>query len=248
MNRLNTTGLDPVVAKKIAPLFEDLLREQGKHVNSIHITGSAVLSDYDPRISDVNSLVLLHTMDLALLEYIAPLGNKYGKHRIAAPFIMTPDYITQSLDSFPIEFLDYKLIHRTVFGEDVLQNLQIDRRDLRVQCEREIKSKLIHLRQGFLSSGGQKKHLAQTLIRSITGSMALFRAIITLNNREAPMPRAEVIKTLAAAAGADAGIFERLLQLKSGVLKPSDQELQKLFESYHQALEKVGTAINDHAV
>ena len=248
MNSLNTAGLHPAVSRKVTPLFEELLREQGKNIHSLQVTGSAVLPDYDPQLSDVNSLVLLHTMDLGTLEYLAPLGKKYGKHRIAAPLIMTPDYIRQSLDSFPVEFLDFKLIHATVYGEDLLRDLQIGLGDLRVQCEREVKSKLIHLRQGFLSAGGQKKHLAETLVRSITGSMALFRAIITLSGGQAPMPRADVIRMLAASTKLDSGIFEKLLLLKSGRIRPSDSELQQLFEGYHQALEKVGTFINDKRV
>lgn len=245
---LNIGNLNPLVAEKIAPMFGELLRDRRENLHSLHVTGSAVMADYDPKLSDVNSLVLLHGMDLGFIEYLAPLGKKYGKKHVAAPLVMTADYLRQSLDSFPVEFLDFKLMHRTVYGEDVLQQLQVSPHDLRVQCEREIKTKLIQLRQGYLSSLGEKKLLAQTLTRSVTGTMALFRAIITLLGGEAPVPRAEVLASWSAATGMNADIFERLLQVKAGRVKPSEQELQGLFERYYHALEAAGTFINDHQV
>ena len=67
---------------------------------------------------------------------------------------MTPEYIRTSLDVFPVEFLNFKLIHATVFGEDIFESLEINRMDLRRQCERELKVKLVSLRQGYISSLG----------------------------------------------------------------------------------------------
>src|SRR5512140_469613 len=119
MNQPNLTGLLPTVAEKIGPLLHDLLAAHGKNLHSFHVVGSAVIPDYNEKLSDINSVVVLHSMDLRFITFLAPLGKKYGKKRIAAPLVMTPEYITSSLDAFPVEFLDFKLIHRTVFGDDL---------------------------------------------------------------------------------------------------------------------------------
>jgi len=132
-----------------------------------------------------------------------------------------------------------------VYGNDLLQDLQITRPNLRLQCEREIKTKLINLRQGYISSLGKKEALAAVLVRSITGSMALFRAIISLLGTEPPIPRAEVIHVLGSASGIDTKIFEKLLMLKAILLKPSEQELASFFEQYYHALESAGKIIDD---
>jgi hypothetical protein len=149
------------------------------------------------------------------------------------------------LDAFPVEFLDFRLIHKTIYGADVLRDVQIAMPTLRLQCEREIKSKLIHVRQGYISSLGKKEQLSAVLIRSFTGSMALFRAIITLLGKEPPIPRADVIKALVDAAQLDTDIFEKLLKLKAKLLKPLEQELHALFEHYYRALEAIGKIIDD---
>jgi hypothetical protein len=246
MNNLNITGLNPAVAGKITPMVEDLLREHASNIHSFHLVGSAVIPDYNEKLSDINSVLVLKAMDLRVLAFLAPLGKKYGKKRIAAPLVMTPEYIESSLDAFPVEFLDFKHIHKTVYGHDLLQGLQISLPNLRLQCEREIKTKLIGLRQGYISSLGKKEDIAALLVRSFTGSMALFRAIISLLGKEPPIPRAEVITMLGAATGINTDIFEKLLMLKSKLLKPSEQELASFFERYYNTLEAMGKFINDH--
>jgi hypothetical protein len=245
MNTINVMGLNPAVAEKITPMVEDLLREHTSNIHSFHIVGSAVIPDYNEKLSNINSVVVLHKMDLQFIKFLAPLGNKYGKKRIAAPLVMTPEYIDRSLDAFPIEFLDFKRLHKTVYGQDLLKDLQITTPNLRLQCEREIKTKLIGLRQEYLSSLGRKKLITAVLVRSFTGSMALFRAIITLLGKEPPVPRVEVIAMLGSATGIDTEIFEKLLMLKAELLKPSEQELAAFFERYYNALEATGKIIDD---
>ena len=245
MNNLNVMGLHSAVAEKITPMVEEMIREHASNIHSFHIVGSAVISDYNEKLSNINSVVVLHDMDLQFIKFLAPLGKKYGKKKIAAPLVMTPKYIDRSLDAFPIEFLDFKRLHKTVYGHDLLKDLQITTPNLRLQCEREIKTKLIGLRQEYLSSLGKKKLVAAVLVRSFTGSMALFRAIITLLGKEPPVPRAEVIAMLGSSTGIDTEIFEKLLMLKAELLKPSEQELASFFERYYNALEATGKIIDD---
>jgi hypothetical protein len=158
---------------------------------------------------------------------------------------MTPGYVQTSLDAFPVEFLDFKLIHRTVYGADILRDLQIAKPALRIQCEREVKTKLIGLRQGYISSLGKKEDLSSLLIRSVTGSMALFRAIMLLLGSEPPVPRREVIKKFKAATSIETDVFEKLLLIKAKAIKPSEQELRALFTGYYSALESIGKTIDE---
>lgn len=245
MEKPNLTGLIPAVAGKIGPMLDDLLKEHAPNIHSIHITGSAVISDYHEKFSDINSVVVLRDMDLKFITFLAPLGKKYGKKKIAAPLVMTPEYIGTSLDAFPMEFLDLKLIHKTVYGPDIFAPLEIATAPLRLQVEREIKTKLIHLRQGYVSSLGKKEHLSGVLVRSFTGSMALFRAIIKLLGKEPPVARADVIAAVGTACGIDTAVFTDLLLLKAGRTRPAGPELHSLFERYYNALEATGKIIDE---
>ncbi len=245
MEKADLAGLVPAVAEKIAPMLDDLLAGHGSNIHSIHVTGSAVISDYHEKLSDINSVVVLHNMDLRFVAFLAPLGKKYGKKRIAAPLVMTPEYVHDSLDAFPVEFLDFKLIHKTVYGPDIFAGLEIARAPLRLQVEREVKTKIIGLRQGYISSLGRREHLSMVLVRSFTGSMALLRAIISLLGKEPPVARTEVITTFGAATKISTESFETLLKLKAKLLKPSAEELSSLFESYYRSLESTAKIIDD---
>ncbi len=245
MNDMDFSGLTSAVPNKIAPFVQEVLAARKPEVHSIHIVGSAVTPDYHEKRSDINSVVVLNEFDLGFIEFLAPLGRKYGKKGIAAPLVMTPQYIRNSLDAFPVEFLEFKLIHRTVYGEDILAGIELSRPHLRLQCEREIKTKLIGLRQGYLSSLGKRSLLAPVLVRSFTGSLPLFRAIIHLLGKKPPVARPDVLTVLGAAAGFGTTVFEQLLHLKAGRIKPSEQELRSLFETYYTALESLGKIVDE---
>jgi predicted nucleotidyltransferase len=245
MDTINLTGLASSIAGKIAPMIREIIDQHEQNIHSIHIVGSAVMPDYNEKLSDINSIVVLHDMDLKFITFLAPLGKKYGKKRIAAPLVMTPEYIDKSIKAFPVEFLDFKLLHKTVYGEDILANVQIEKAPLRIQSEREIKIKLMGLRQGYLSSVGRKEVLAAIFVRSITGSVALFRTIIYLLGKEPPILRAEVVKMFADVTGIETDIFQKLLMLKAKAIKPSEQELMDLFNRYYNALESIEKTIDN---
>jgi hypothetical protein len=245
MPDLKLEKLNPVAEKRIRPFVNEILGHYEDKIHSIHVTGTAITEDFDEKVSDVNSIFVLKGMDLKFLELIAPLGKKYSKQRVAAPLIMTPDYIQSSLDVFPIEFLNFSLIHSTVFGDDIFENIQIDRMDLRHQCERELKAKLIWLRQGYISSMGDRKMLTEGFVNSITGYIPLFRGIIYLLGKEPPVKQSAVIRALSEGAEINTDVFAKVLKAKHEKMKLSIDELNTLFEDYYTATEKLGKIVDE---
>ncbi len=245
MKEINLEGLDPVVSDRIAPFIEDILQGGTDNLHSFYIVGSALTPDFNKKTSDINSVVVLKGMDLDFLVFLAPLGKKYKKKGVAAPLIMTPEYIGTSLDVFPIEFFNFRLIHKTVFGDDILSGLEIKRDYLRLQCEREIKTKLIWLRQGFISSLGDKGLLNERLSESIAGYLPLFRAIIYLLGKEPPIKSHDVMVALQEMTSIEAGVFERILLLRRKEISLSMDELISAFKQHYLATERIGKIIDD---
>jgi hypothetical protein len=245
MSELLLDKINPKAAERIKPFLQEIMSKYANKIHSVHITGSAITDDFDPKMSDVNSIFVLKEMDLKFLEFIAPMGKKYRKQKVAAPLIMTSDYITTSLDVFPLEFMNFKLIHETVSGDDILKEIEISMKDLRHQCERELKLKLIWLRQGYISSMGDRKILTEDFINSITDYIPLFRGIISLLGKEPPFKQSDVISTLSEAAGLDTGIFARVLRGKYEKIKLSIEELNNIFEDYYAATEKLGRIVDE---
>lgn len=230
---------------KFKPFLDIVLNKYKDKIHSIHITGSALTEDFNPNSSDINSIIVLNKMDLKFLEDFAPLGKKFGKKQISSPLIMTPEYISTSLDVFPVEFLTIKMLHKTVLGEDIFIDLEIKKSDLRPQCERELKVRLIGLRQGYLSSLGNRKFLADGFISSFSGYIPLFRGIILLLGTTPPEENKEVLTTLHDISGVNTDVFKTVLKAKKDKTKLSIEILNSIFEDYYKAIEQLGNITDE---
>jgi hypothetical protein len=245
MSGLKVDGLRKEVRERFVPFAEEVLEGYGENLHSIHITGSSLTEDFVPSKSDINSVFVLKNMDLGFLEVLAPKGRKHRKRNVAAPLIMTPGYVKSSSDVFPIAFLNIKLLHETVHGEDIFMGVEIGTDDLRHQCEREIKLKLIGLRQGYLSTMGDAGAITEGLVGSIREYMQLFRGIIMLKGAEPPLLQEDVINSLARVTGVDCGAFQTVLKEKREKRKRSAAELNAIFEDYYRATEGLGRIVDE---
>jgi len=243
---LRLERVPPAVRAKAAPFLEELATLVGPAAHSLHLVGSAVTPDWSAGHSDINTLLVLFEMDLAVLESIAPLGQRYKGSGIAPPLVMDEAYVRSSLDIFPMEFLEMRLIHETVLGEDLFATMRIDRGDLRQQCEREVKSRLLGLRQGYLRALGEPKALTETLVRFLSGYQPLARGILVLLGTEPPLRRAEAFAALEKVVGPDAAVFGEMLAVKEGREKPDAKGVRDLFERCHRATERLGRIVDEH--
>ncbi len=243
MQNLLFESIPVEASNRIRPFFEAILGGCPEKVQSLHVTGSAVTSDFSEKTSDINSLILLDEIHFDFFKFLAPLGKKFKSKGIAAPLVMTSLYINESLDVFPMEFLELKLIHKTAYGNDIVKDLEIDPKLLRLQCEREIKTRLIGLWQGYISSFGETDIIASLLWRSIKGCMPLFRSIIFLMGKEPPLKKIDVINSLNNTTHVDKEVLIKALLLKEKRFKDREEVLS-LFESYYGNLETVAGIVN----
>ncbi len=244
MQGLDLGKVPPIIVDKIIPFYNEILKVHSQIIHSIHIVGSAITPDFNERASDINSIIILNEINHDFIRFLSSLGDKYRKKRIAAPLVMTPQYIINSLDVFPIEFHDFRLIHQTILGLDILSGLEINKRYLRLQCEREAKAKIIGLRQGYISSSGDRELITSMIIKSFTGCFPFFRAILFLLDMKPPILRSMVIKEIQGIATIQSDIFERLLLLKNRMLKPSIREINQIFDEYCIAFEKIANIVD----
>ena len=124
--------------------------------------------------------LILQAVDLEMLRQLAKDGAKLGKASIAAPLIMTPEYIEASVDTFPLEFIEIQQRHLCVFGSDYFDGVSFDATHVRLECERELKTLLISMRQALLSAAGHEKlfktietDVADRLMRTLRGLLWL---------------------------------------------------------------------------
>lgn len=106
--------------------------------------------------------------------------KQWQKKLITVPLFLTQDYIKQSLDTYPLEFMEMASSYHVVFGDDVLKGLSFDHADVRSECEREVKGKLLHLRAEYLNLHGNTRGLIDLVQRSLNTFRLLFTGAIYL--------------------------------------------------------------------
>jgi hypothetical protein len=242
--------MSPEKEKKIVPaefreFLDDLRACCRSSLHSVHLVGSVVTSDYRAGVSDINSLVVLNEISLDVLDSLLPLGKRYRDRKIAAPLLMTPDYIHSSLDSFPIEFFNFQEIHITLFGPDILSGMTIVKEHLRLQAEREIKAKLLRLHQGYLSALGEKDILVRGLVDSINGYFPLFRAILYLAGHKVPVDNQQVAVAIQDLTGLDTKVFTTILQVKNQQISFADTEASTCFSDYYKITNRLMEYVDD---
>lgn len=211
----------------------------GHDLESVTLYGSGARGEYVPGKSDLNFLVLLSPSAIANLRRAVPLVEKWRRRRVAVPLVFTQQYMKDSLDSFPIEILTLKRHHRAVFGPDILKDLEIPRDHLRLQVERELKSKLLHLREGLLGSGYSREELRKLLRTTLTPFMELFNALLFLRNETLPGKLREVFDRIAQIAALEQSCFDELFRVIAGETRVYRDELWQLTDRYIAQIEKV---------
>jgi hypothetical protein len=160
------------------------------------------------------------------------------------PLFLTEEYITSSLDSFPVEFLNLRESHVLVFGKEVLGELSFDKKSIRLQCERELKGKLLLLREAYLDSEGKTRNLGQVSSASLTAFLALFRALLFLRDREIPQHNEELISMTAGELGFDEKPFMEVLRVRQGKTKPRHDEMEGIVEKYLGAIRELWKTVD----
>lgn len=174
-------------------LVEEVAAVYGERLLSVIMYGSAVTHEFRPGKSDVNITLVLTDTSIATIEEGLPVLSRWLRRGIASPLFMTPEYIESSLDAYPIEFLDMKYSYRVLAGDDYLAKVNLKKRDLRLQCERELRGMVIHLKKGFVNYAEKPKHLYEILLVATRTLLPLFRAILVLFERKIPNSKAEII-------------------------------------------------------
>lgn len=106
-----------------------------------------------------NNLISIVKYKVGFIENILFILNKIGIEeldKIKADFeenhlFLTKKSIINGTDVFPLEFYNIKTGREILYGQDIFKDLEFDKENIRRELEFEFRSKLLHLRQEYLS-------------------------------------------------------------------------------------------------
>jgi predicted nucleotidyltransferase len=236
------------IPKDPKEIFQEITKDYqstfGNDLLSIILYGSGATGDYVHKRSDLNFLIVLTEEGTNTLERAFKVVSKWRKRNVNIPLFLTKSYITSSLDTFPIEFLNMKMNYKLVFGEDLLANLSFEKGDLRVQCERELKSKLLHLRKGYLETSQRAVNMRLLIAHSIPAFIAIFRALLYIKDIEVPAKREETVYRVCEEFDLDHRLFSTLLSVKDKGEKSSKGEINWLIHRYISEVRRLSSIVD----
>jgi len=224
------------IEENILSFIEKLKDIYQNDLISAILYGSAASGEFVDKHSNLNLLVILTETDLGSLKRASGVVAKFKN---ITPLFLTEDYIRTSTDIFPIEFLDMQENYLLFFGKDVLKEISIDKKNLRFQCEQELKAKLLNLKQLYLRFYKDKAGLQNLLFKSFTSILHVLRNVLRLEGKQPPYQKREILNAIENQFKINIAAWEKILAAKNKDTRLGLVETETLFAEFLKDLEKI---------
>jgi hypothetical protein len=190
----------------------------------------------------LTALALVSSLGVGDLDACGRLEAEWRRSGVATPLILPRHEFESSLDVFPLEYGEIIRAHAHVFGPDPFVGIDISVADLRHACEAQIKSHLVHLREGYIEAAGRLEAVADLVKEAAPPFAALLRNVARLHGVESH-DRMEATRQGARAAGLTDDVVNAVLALEypSG---PRTTDPARLFPDYLAAVEQLARAVD----
>jgi predicted nucleotidyltransferase len=244
MENLKLDNIRQDVRKTIEPYLRKLLSIHGENIVSILLYGSATGGFYVPKQSDINLMVILKELAFKELKSSLSLINQGIPKKITAPLFLSLKHVETSKDVFPVEFIEIKENHILLYGKDIFGDIQIDQSHIRLFCEREIKGKLIRIREAYLEVGLKKKGIEALMKESLYSLIPTFRALIRIKNQTPEVDKEKILDSMGSLYDLDKNVLIAILRDKTNDEKIAGQDIEIFFEKYLKELKKLAIAVD----
>jgi len=227
-------NIDPRHAAILKTLTQDLRRAYGDELVSLVLYGSAASGDFIDKHSNLNLLAVLK--DCAP-EKIKIAGGLLRRIKTANLLILSENDIAASTDVFPIEFLDMKENYCLLDGKDILKDVRVDMRNLRFQCEHELKAKLFRLRHAYMMECNNSI-LARLLLASFISILHILRNALRIKDKTVPYSKHDALPVIAEEFAIDLPLWEKILAAREKRLRLG-KDTALIFAAFVRDLETV---------
>ena len=187
-------------------------------------------------------MALVSDLSVGDLDACARSSARWERRHLATPLLLRDSEFRSSLDAFPLEYGEIVRAHHRVYGDDPFASVTIGREDLRRACETQIKSHLVHLREGYIEAGGRPDAVGAMVARSAGAFTALLRHVAWLSG-STTTERVQATHDGGRAAGIAETIVGDLLSLEQRASVPTTDPA-RLFPEYLAATEQLARAID----
>ncbi|MFH1190494.1 MAG: hypothetical protein V1682_07405 [Candidatus Omnitrophota bacterium] len=237
---MDNLKLPAILSARLEEFTKRIADAYGGSLVSIVLYGSASSGEFAENSSNLNVMVVLDDTSLASLSKACRIVNA-PRFAMISPVFFTEDHIASSLDVFPIEFLDIIENHKVLYGKDTVTHLRVDDKNLRFQCEQELKSKLINIKKLYLKTRN-KGELESLLFSSFTSALHIMRNLLRLKGRRAPYPKEDILSECEKAFGTDTTVLNKIRWAKNKKMALTRRDIDTLLAGLVKDLEELSSA------
>lgn len=170
----------------------DLAAILGPRLHSLVLYGSAARDEFAPGWSDVNVLVFAEDIDAPLLADAATVLQRHKDARVA-PLLLRWEERVRAADAFAVELLDMQDAHVLLLGDEPFEGSLVPLSALRLQAERELRSRLATLDSRLLWVAQDNGAIGQLLAVALPSFVTYVRAALRLAGQAVPGAMRDVI-------------------------------------------------------
>lgn len=221
--------------KILNELIENLKMTFENRLSSVFLYGSCAVEDCSRTFSDLNLIVIIENLQAQDLKNSHPFVKEFAKKGKYLPIFMDKEEWFNSCDVYAIECADIQNRHKIVYGEDLISKVEVDKSNLRFQCEQETKNLLIRLRQTYVGHAENKKAVKEIIKISSKTFVVIFRTILRLLDEKIPITHSSVVKVFAEKIKThgidfDYELFSKVLEFRANPKAIKDNELHSVIE------------------
>ena len=224
-------------------MVEELKKLLGNQLVSVVLYGSAAGGDHAGKNSDINLLVVTHSLHSKTLLFLSKVAVPWKDQGNPPPLFLDLEHLKQFVEVFPVEILDIQHNHRVLFGSDPVADLSISHDHLRVEMEHELQGKLLQLRTHFMLTEARPGLVEKLMVESLSTFLILFKSALWLYGVTPPVRKMEALRKLKDHVAFDLEPFEIVDRLKQGE-KMKNLDVLGTFEKYLGAIEYIIDNVN----
>ena len=183
---------------------------------------------------ELHAVALVERLTFDDLAACAPLTREWRRRGLDVPLLLEREEFLRTLDVFPLEYGDIIAHHVVIAGSDPFAGAQVSPADLRRAIELRAKSHLIHLREGFLETGGDP----ETVGRLIAASAPAFNALLVSIARLSGEPIDDIASMAERRVGIPSSVVREVMSA-GGAARSTIAEPTSLLSRYIAAVERI---------
>lgn len=243
--KINELSLPDKYRKSLKLFCQELVKTFGDNLLSIQLVGSAVSEDYLNHCSDINLLIIINELEMDNVSTIAPLTYRKWRWKRISPRFISKRNLENAVHFFPIDYWTMQQRSITLYGQEILNQIDFKKDDLVWQLNHEIKGLRMRVKQQFWRTFAHPYFAKKNLMADFNMIIHLVKVIYFIKNIPLPERMDQLIEDAANHLKLDKTILLDLFLIKKYNRKIKRKDILSMYTRFMNLIRQVDDIIEE---